>query len=144
MQKMKTMTEGAPWKHVLKFSLPVLAGSTMQQLYNTVDAIVVGNYSGEDALAAVGIDGHMSELSRLCKTVVPHVSNASLWLRRIPERNHHVPAAQLLQGHCCVTVYQRHIRCQVAHLRFSRILAARSCKQDKQCDCCKRNNAFDH
>lgn len=57
MQKMKTMTEGAPWKHVLKFSLPVLAGSTMQQLYNTVDAIVVGNYSGEDALAAVGTTG---------------------------------------------------------------------------------------
>ena len=55
--KTKPMTEGAPWLHVLKFSLPVLAGSTMQQLYNTVDAIVVGNYSGEDALAAVGTTG---------------------------------------------------------------------------------------
>ena len=55
--KMKSMTEGAPWKHVLRFSLPVLAGAALQQLYNTVDAIVVGNYSGEDALAAVGTTG---------------------------------------------------------------------------------------
>ena len=48
------MTEGAPWKHILKFSLPVLAGSLLQQLYNTVDTIIVGKYSGEDSLSAVG------------------------------------------------------------------------------------------
>ena len=48
------MTEGAPWKHVLRFAMPVLAGSLLQQLYNTVDAIVVGNFSGEAALSAVG------------------------------------------------------------------------------------------
>ncbi|MBO7394320.1 MAG: MATE family efflux transporter [Abditibacteriota bacterium] len=50
----KTMTEGAPWKHILRFSLPVLAGSFLQQFYNTVDAIIVGKYAGEDALSAVG------------------------------------------------------------------------------------------
>ncbi len=50
----KSMTEGAPWKHILKFSLPVLAGSLLQQLYNTVDTIIVGKYSGEDSLSAVG------------------------------------------------------------------------------------------
>ena len=50
----KTMTEGTPWIHILKFSIPVLAGSLLQQLYNTADAIVVGNFAGEDALAAVG------------------------------------------------------------------------------------------
>ncbi|MBQ5335888.1 MAG: MATE family efflux transporter, partial [Oscillospiraceae bacterium] len=49
-----SMTEGAPWKHILKFSLPVLAGSLLQQLYNTVDTIIVGKYSGEDSLSAVG------------------------------------------------------------------------------------------
>lgn len=50
----KAMTEGAPWKHILKFSLPVLAGSLLQQLYNTVDTIIVGKYASEDALSAVG------------------------------------------------------------------------------------------
>ena len=53
----KDMTSGAPWKHVLKFSLPVLAGSLLQQLYNTVDTIIVGKYSGEDSLSAVGTTG---------------------------------------------------------------------------------------
>ena len=48
------MTEGAPWRHILRFSLPVLAGSLLQQLYNTVDTIIVGNFSGENALSAVG------------------------------------------------------------------------------------------
>ena len=50
----KMMTEGAPWKHTLRFALPVLAGSLLQQLYNTVDTIIVGNYAGEAALSAVG------------------------------------------------------------------------------------------
>ncbi len=50
----KTMTEGTPWKHILRFSLPVLAGSLLQQLYNTVDTIIVGKYSGQDSLSAVG------------------------------------------------------------------------------------------
>ena len=48
------MTEGAPWKHILRFALPVVAGSLLQQLYNTVDTIVVGNFSGEASLSAVG------------------------------------------------------------------------------------------
>ncbi|MCR4588348.1 MAG: MATE family efflux transporter [Lachnospiraceae bacterium] len=48
------MTEGTPWKHVLRFAMPVLAGSLLQQLYSTVDTIIVGNFSGEDALSAVG------------------------------------------------------------------------------------------
>lgn len=50
----KAMTEGTPWKNILGFSLPVLAGSLLQQLYNTVDSMIVGKYLGEDALSAVG------------------------------------------------------------------------------------------
>ncbi|MCH5191540.1 MAG: MATE family efflux transporter [Oscillospiraceae bacterium] len=50
----RSMTEGTPWKHILRFALPVLAGSLLQQLYNTADTIIVGNFSGEDALSAVG------------------------------------------------------------------------------------------
>ncbi len=56
------MVEGTPWKHILKFALPVLAGSLLQQLYNTVDTIIVGNFSGEDALSAVGTTGSFSFL----------------------------------------------------------------------------------
>lgn len=56
------MTDGAPWKHILLFALPVLAGSLLQQFYNTVDALVVGKFSGDDALAAVGTTGSFAFL----------------------------------------------------------------------------------
>ena len=49
------MTQGKPWKSILLFTLPMLIGNIAQQLYSTVDSIVVGNYVGDDALAAVGI-----------------------------------------------------------------------------------------
>ena len=48
------MAEGAPWKHILRFAVPVLLGALLQQLYTTADAIIVGNYAGQAALAAVG------------------------------------------------------------------------------------------
>lgn len=50
----KPMTHGSPWKHIVKFTLPVLAGSILQQLYQTADTVIVGNFTGERALAAVG------------------------------------------------------------------------------------------
>ena len=48
------MTEGKEWKHILMFALPLMAGNALQQLYNTVDGIIVGNFVGDTALAAVG------------------------------------------------------------------------------------------
>lgn len=48
------MTKGAPWKSILVFTIPMLIGNIAQQLYNTVDSIVVGQYIGDNALAAVG------------------------------------------------------------------------------------------
>ncbi|MBP5281743.1 MAG: MATE family efflux transporter [Lachnospiraceae bacterium] len=51
------MTVGSPAKHILKFALPLLLGNVFQQLYNMVDSIVVGNFVGSDALAAVGTCG---------------------------------------------------------------------------------------
>lgn len=48
------MIHGAPWKHILKFTFPVLAGSLLQQFYQTADTVIVGNFSGEKALSAVG------------------------------------------------------------------------------------------
>ena len=48
------MTVGDPWKQILRFTVPMLLGNVVQQLYSTVDSIVVGRYVGDNALAAVG------------------------------------------------------------------------------------------
>lgn len=48
------MTVGSPWKSILTFTIPMIIGNIAQQLYNTVDSIVVGKYIGDNALAAVG------------------------------------------------------------------------------------------
>ena len=48
------MTQGTIWKQIFFFALPIMLGNLLQQLYNTVDGIVVGNYVSQDALAAVG------------------------------------------------------------------------------------------
>lgn len=50
----RTLTEGTPWKVILSFTLPVLLGILLQQLYNTADTVIVGNFSSEAALSAVG------------------------------------------------------------------------------------------
>lgn len=50
----KSMTEGAPWKRIVEFAVPMLIGNIVQQLYNTADSIIVGKYIGDNALAAVG------------------------------------------------------------------------------------------
>ncbi len=55
---MKTdMTSGNPMRIILLFSIPVLMGNLFQQFYNMVDTIIVGQYLGSDALAAVGSTG---------------------------------------------------------------------------------------
>ena len=51
------MTEGSILGHLIRFSLPLLLGNLFQQLYNTVDSIVVGNFVSKEALAAVGSTG---------------------------------------------------------------------------------------
>ena len=50
----RDMTVGSPWKGILWFTVPMLIGNIAQQLYSTVDSIVVGKYVGDNALAAVG------------------------------------------------------------------------------------------
>lgn len=54
MVKENKITEGVIWKQLLSFFFPILLGTFFQQLYNTVDAIIVGNFVGTQALAAVG------------------------------------------------------------------------------------------
>ena len=48
------ITEGVIWKQLLFFFFPLLFGTFFQQLYNTVDAVVVGQFVGKEALAEVG------------------------------------------------------------------------------------------
>lgn len=50
------MTQGKPWKVILQFTLPMLIGNISQQLYSTIDTIVVGQFAqnGDNAIAAVG------------------------------------------------------------------------------------------
>ena len=50
----KDLTRGTPWKLILQFALPIMAGNLLQQLYNTADTIIVGNFNGQQALSAVG------------------------------------------------------------------------------------------
>ena len=56
-KKTRLMTEGSIWKNLLLFSVPLILGNLLQQLYNTADSIIVGNFLGSNALAAVGSSG---------------------------------------------------------------------------------------
>ena len=56
------MTEGRPWEKIVLFTVPMLLGNIAQQLYNTVDSVVVGNFVGDNALAAVGSAGPILNL----------------------------------------------------------------------------------
>ena len=71
MQKIKNMfgaqdmTVGKPLTNLAAFSIPLLIGNFAQQMYNTVDSIVVGQYCGDSALAAVGASGPILNLMLL-------------------------------------------------------------------------------
>lgn len=56
------LTQGKPMRGLIQFSVPLLIGNLAQQLYNTVDSIVVGKYVGDNALAAVGASGPVLNL----------------------------------------------------------------------------------
>lgn len=56
------MIEGSIFKQILYFSIPLIIGNLFQQLYNTVDSIVVGNFIGDNALAAVNSSGAIVQL----------------------------------------------------------------------------------
>lgn len=58
----RRITEGVIWKQLLTFFFPILLGSFFQQMYNTVDTIIVGRFVGTTALAAVGASGPILSL----------------------------------------------------------------------------------
>lgn len=53
------LTEGSIWKKIIMFAIPVFWGNVFQQLYTTVDSLIVGNFIGNDALAAVSSSGNL-------------------------------------------------------------------------------------
>ena len=58
----RNITEGVIWKQLLSFFFPILLGTFFQQMYNTVDTIIVGRFVGTRALAAVGSTGALISL----------------------------------------------------------------------------------
>ena len=58
----KDLTRGTPWRLILQFALPIMAGNLLQQLYNTADTIIVGNFNGQQALSAVGACASLTAL----------------------------------------------------------------------------------
>ena len=53
----KLMTEGSIWKRIVAFAIPLFWGNLFQQLYNTADSLIVSNFLGDNALAAVSASG---------------------------------------------------------------------------------------
>ncbi|HIS57488.1 MAG: MATE family efflux transporter [Lachnospiraceae bacterium] len=53
------LTEGPIWKKIIAFAIPLFLGNLFQQLYNTADSVIVGNFIGSDALAAVSSSGSL-------------------------------------------------------------------------------------
>lgn len=53
------MTQGTIWKRIVIFAIPLFLGNLFQQLYNTADSLIVGNFLGSSALAAVSSSGSL-------------------------------------------------------------------------------------
>lgn len=58
-EKNTLMTEGVIWKRIVIFAVPLFLGNLFQQLYNTADSLIVGNFLGSNALAAVSSSGSL-------------------------------------------------------------------------------------
>ena len=61
-QKNVNLTEGVIWKNLLAFTLPLLLSALLQQLYNTVDLLIVGRFAGKVDMAAIGASGPITVL----------------------------------------------------------------------------------
>lgn len=59
LENRNILTEGSIWKKMLLFAFPVFLGNVFQQLYNTIDSLIVGRFLGDEALAAVSSSGNL-------------------------------------------------------------------------------------
>lgn len=62
MNNTKDMTQGTPWKVIILFAIPIFLSQLFQQLYNSVDSLIVGNFLGKESLAAVSSSGNLIHL----------------------------------------------------------------------------------
>lgn len=106
------ITEGVIWQQLLLFFLPILLGTFFQQLYNTADAMIVGNYVGKEALAAVGgttgnlinlIVGFFIGLSSGATVIISQFHGARN--SRDVSRTVHTAVALALAGGAALTVF---------------------------------------
>lgn len=83
--KQNSLTEGNLWKLIVLYFFPILIGTFFQQMYNTVDTIIVGRFVGTEALAAVGTTATainlLSDFSRASLRAVPLSFRSSTALR---------------------------------------------------------------
>lgn len=100
------ITEGVIWKQLLFFFFPIMLGSFFQQLYNTVDTVIVGQFVGKTALAAVGgsaaqivslVVGFFTGLSSGASIIIAHFFGAGD-KRLISKAVHNAYALALLGG----------------------------------------------
>lgn len=103
------LIKGSIYKSILWFSIPLLIGNLFQQLYNTVDSYVVGNYVNSNALAAVGAStpvinmlvGFFMGLATGAGVVISQYFGA----RRIEKMQRAVHSSLALTGVLCVVFY---------------------------------------
>jgi hypothetical protein len=106
MDKKNQITEGVIWKQLLIFFFPIMVGTLFQQLYNTVDAIIVGRFVGKQALASVG--GSAAVLTNFVIGFFTGLSGSHC---------HHFP---ILRGEKLETIEQRtsHCICLFYHSKY--------------------------
>lgn len=95
------LTEGTPWKVIVKYSIPLLGAFILQQLYNTVDMLVMGNFVSQDALSSVGASGNflgvfITIATGLSSGITVCVANA-FGARRYDDVRRYVGSSLLLQ-----------------------------------------------
>ena len=72
------MTQGSPWKGIVTFTIPMLIGNIAQQLYSTVDSIVVGNTEGVGVAGLSAIGSAMPILNMLLVLFIGISAGASI------------------------------------------------------------------
>ena len=65
LKSISTMTEGTIWRQILLFSIPLILGNLLQQMYNTVDSIIVGNFVGQQCTGCSWFQ-YVADLSADC------------------------------------------------------------------------------
>ena len=83
----KDLTKGTIWKQLIAFAIPLIWGNLFQLTYNMVDSIVVGQFAGQDALAAVGTSDPIMNLHNYENYKNPSDEQEGIVMRYYNENN---------------------------------------------------------